>query len=527
MAIGRISGPMLFSNLERQGVDLAFQSNLLYLDVNTLRVGIINSSPQYALDSSGNVKLANLVIEGNTISSNTGVVNLGSISNITIAGGLTNSVIFTDGLGNLSFGQISDLDIQWGNILLKDNTISIVEPDGNLNLAANGTGKVTTSFDFYAGNVFAYNLDANIASNAGSFVELTVTNFSSGNVLITGGNITNLTDIQTTTGNAATWYSAELNSSSANITTGVVDNFSTGNAQITGGNVTAEFTGNITGTTGSFSANVTADWFVGNIEAAKANFSDAAYFNSTVDIGANLTTLSNLIASGNVITQKITSPVGDLHFSAATNDPNNIIRFDSVSAFDIPTGNTAQRPPTPDYGFVRYNTDLGSIEWWGGSTWVPATNPITAQIINPDGVAQTYTLDQASTATGILVSINGTVQRAGVGYTVAGDQITFAEIPLTSDIIEIRFLASGVAVTAPFDGGSVTGNVDILPSTTSTSYTSGALVVGGGVGIAGNLNINGQFGIAGTTGVPTVTSSPVNWLKIEVSGSYYYLPLYQ
>ena len=44
MAIGRISGPMLFNNLERQGVDLAFQSNLLYLDVTNLRVGIINSS---------------------------------------------------------------------------------------------------------------------------------------------------------------------------------------------------------------------------------------------------------------------------------------------------------------------------------------------------------------------------------------------------------------------------------------------------------------------------------------------------
>ena len=119
------------------------------------------------------------------------------------------------------------------------------------------------------------------------------------------------------------------------------------------------------------------------------------------------------------------------------------------------------------------------------------------------------------------------MQRAGAGYSVTGDQITFSEIPLTTDIIEIRFLASGVAVGAPFDGGSVTGNVEILPSTPSNGYTSGALIVGGGVGIAGNLNINGNLGIAATSGVPTVTSSPVNWLQISVGGTLYFLPLYQ
>lgn len=527
MAIGRISGPMLFNNLERQGVDLAFQSNLLYLDVTNLRVGIINSSPQYALDSSGNVKLANIVIQGNTISSNTGIINLGTLSNITIAGGTTNSVIFTDGLGNLSFGQISDLDIQWGNILLSDNTISIVETDGNLNLAANGTGAVVTTFDFYAGNVYAYNLNANIASNIGTFVDLNVTNFSSGNIVVTGGYISNLANITVTTGNVGSWYAAELNSTSANISTATIDNFSSANVQVTGGNVTANISGNVTGTFGDFVGNVYAAWFVGNIDVGTANFANSIYVNDTLDVFGNLTTTGNLIASGNIIAQKITSPTGDLHFSAATNDPNNIIRFDSISAFDIPTGNTAQRPPGPDYGYLRYNTDLGSIEWWGGSTWVPASSPIVSQIINPDGSSQTYTLSQSTTAIGILVSINGTVQQAGISYTVTGNQITFSEIPLTTDIIEIRFLASGVAVTAPFDGGTVTGNVDILPSTPSNGYTSGALIVGGGVGIAGNVNINGNLGIASTTGVPTVTSSPVNWLQVSVGGTLYFLPLYQ
>lgn len=47
MAIGRISGPMLFANLERQGLDLSIEGNLIYFDVNRRRIGIHTDSPQY------------------------------------------------------------------------------------------------------------------------------------------------------------------------------------------------------------------------------------------------------------------------------------------------------------------------------------------------------------------------------------------------------------------------------------------------------------------------------------------------
>ena len=40
MAIGRITGSVLKSNLTRNGVDLAFETNLLYLDVTNSRVCI-------------------------------------------------------------------------------------------------------------------------------------------------------------------------------------------------------------------------------------------------------------------------------------------------------------------------------------------------------------------------------------------------------------------------------------------------------------------------------------------------------
>lgn len=53
MTIGRISGPMLFANLERQGLDLSIEGNLLYFDVNRRRIGINTDEPQYDLHIEG------------------------------------------------------------------------------------------------------------------------------------------------------------------------------------------------------------------------------------------------------------------------------------------------------------------------------------------------------------------------------------------------------------------------------------------------------------------------------------------
>ena len=53
MAIGRISGEMLLPNLERDGVDLAIETDLLYFDVVNKRIGIKTSlAPVYFNGSS-------------------------------------------------------------------------------------------------------------------------------------------------------------------------------------------------------------------------------------------------------------------------------------------------------------------------------------------------------------------------------------------------------------------------------------------------------------------------------------------
>ena len=71
MAIGRISGSVLKSNLTRNGVDLAFETNLLYLDVTNSRVGIGTSEPSTELDVSGTITATTLAGSTATLTNTT------------------------------------------------------------------------------------------------------------------------------------------------------------------------------------------------------------------------------------------------------------------------------------------------------------------------------------------------------------------------------------------------------------------------------------------------------------------------
>jgi hypothetical protein len=72
MAIGRISGQMLKSNLLRSGTDLAFETTLLVLDVTNSRVGVGTATPsrQLHINGTGAVRLPG----GTTAQRGTGAV---------------------------------------------------------------------------------------------------------------------------------------------------------------------------------------------------------------------------------------------------------------------------------------------------------------------------------------------------------------------------------------------------------------------------------------------------------------------
>ena len=73
MAIGRISGAMLKSNLERNGTDLAVETDLLYIDVANNRIGINTNTPTQSLQAD------NVTISGSQVRSTSGALDLSLI----------------------------------------------------------------------------------------------------------------------------------------------------------------------------------------------------------------------------------------------------------------------------------------------------------------------------------------------------------------------------------------------------------------------------------------------------------------
>ena len=118
MAIGRISGPMLRANLERQGVDLSIETDLLYVDVNNNRIGVNEAVP------SASLHVDNVTIENSQIRSVSGLLDLGSNNDISISGGNNGYFLKTDGSGNLDWSPI-DID----SVTFNGNDIPLSFPD--------------------------------------------------------------------------------------------------------------------------------------------------------------------------------------------------------------------------------------------------------------------------------------------------------------------------------------------------------------------------------------------------------------
>jgi hypothetical protein len=177
MAIGRISGSVLKSNLTRNGTDLAFETNLLYLDVTNSRIGIGTSEPSSTLHVNGDTTLTGdlslsgsfspgqLSFSGNQISTSQSNANLDLSANGTgtvvvnglsfpTADGTSGQVLQTNGSGTLSFTTISTNSVSQGN--------------SNVTVTDSGTGAITIAAD--GSTIVTFNattaIDASAVTNA-------------------------------------------------------------------------------------------------------------------------------------------------------------------------------------------------------------------------------------------------------------------------------------------------------------------------------------------------------------------------
>ena len=128
-------------------------------------------------------------------------------------------------------------------------------------------------------------------------------------------------------------------------------------------------------------------------------------------------------------------------------DPDNVIVLDSTQGIVLPTGLPADRPANPTIGTLRFNTNIGSFEYWTGTDWDMVNDPLSGfsvQTIAGDNSTTSFTLDnEVINASSVVVTIGGVVQTPGVAYTLTNSTtIDFAEAPITSDEVTIRYFGS-------------------------------------------------------------------------------------
>ena len=181
----------------------------------------------------------------------------------------------------------------------------------------------------------------------------------------------------------------------------------------------------------------------------------------TVTAAAQITGVATVTGQLNVDNIRL-----DANTISTTNTNGNIVltpngtgyvTISGTNGLVIPSGTNAQQAPTVT-GAIRYNSDNTQFEGYSGTNWS---------------------------------SLGGVRSVDGFTFIVAESS------PAASDDI-LHFYASNAANNAATEVAQLDiVSQRLLQTTTSTSNTTGALVVAGGVGIAENLNVGGDTVLTG------------------------------
>ncbi len=333
--LGRIGGQVLTDNLLRAGVDLAFETDLLYLDVNNNKIGIKTSSPVYTLDVHTNVRTTDLT-----------VVNQANIGNIRI----TNPDTFSTSVGGI------DVYIA-GNTLFHD--------------------RLTTANLVFDGNLISSFSNSNIIfdPHGSGSVELLADTNVTGDVAVTG-NITmggNLTGLGTLTFGDQTYDTLTVNTDfTQSIIPGDDLTYTLGAdagdssprrwAQIHSPDWTHITTGAWAGSginpqSVTISDQVRLDGVTNKISAIQSSE------DVLISPDTGITYIERTKWQGNELTNLNNTPL------TLTSTGTGYFVFSDPNAFIIPAGTDAERMSSPEVGATRWNTDQQYLECFDGSVW--------------------------------------------------------------------------------------------------------------------------------------------------------------
>jgi hypothetical protein len=339
--LGRIGGQVLTDNLLRAGVDLAFETDLLYLDVANQQIGIKDSTPIYALDVNNTIYTNELTAVTQLAPGNLRLNSPNTIS--TSVGGID---VYINGGGEIFHDRlITD------NLVFDDNVIYAVN-NSNIVLDPNGSGTVELKANTYITGDLAVSGNISMSGNLTGLSTLTVgdqtidtvtinTDFTQS--IIPGDDLTYALGADAGDSSARRW--SELHAPEWQyIDTGAWPGSGIQPLSVT------------------ISDQLTLDGTINKISAAQSN-DDVLLLPDT-----GITRIEATQWQDNNLTNLLNTPL-----TFASTAGIGYLRFMGTNGIVIPTGTSGERPPSPELGDTRWNITEQYLECFDGSVYIIAT----------------------------------------------------------------------------------------------------------------------------------------------------------
>ena len=492
MAIGRISGQMLKANLLRSGTDLAFETNLLALDVTNSRVGVGTASPATTFHVSATDAIR--------VPSGTTAQRPGSPANGDIRYNSTTSQIegysngqFRSMVGSGIDAVVDDTTPQLGGDLDINGNAIVSTSNGNIAITPNGTGEVDISkVDIDSGAIDGTAIGANSAST-GAFTTLS----SSGN-----------TTIGDASGDTTTFNSAAWTLSNATTVSGTWANLGTvTTADINGGSIDGAVIGAASAAAGTFT-NLTASGTT--ISITDSNGSGVI---DGVNIGANS---AGTGAFTNVTTSGTLTVGGNLTVNGTTTTIDSATLTVEDPMIQLAKNNSGGAANAFDQGLFFNRGSLDNVVFlWDES----ADEFVAAVSASEDGTtAGNVTLDSyAGMRVGVLKA-----SELNTGTIKAADGTASSTIANSTGV---HTIASSVLTTTDINGGTVDGvtigGASAGAGTFTTLASTGNTTIGDASGDTTTFN-SASWTLANATTVSgtwanlgTVTTADINGGTID------------
>lgn len=125
-------------------------------------------------------------------------------------------------------------------------------------------------------------------------------------------------------------------------------------------------------------------------------------------------------------------------------DGGDTIKGSLNASSSMPKGSTAERPSSSKSGDMRFNTDLGKMEYFDGSAFVAYSKEgfiaITQDSFTGDGSTTAFTMSksvESNQEQRVVVAVGNVYQNPASAYTVSGTTITFTSPPAGSETITV------------------------------------------------------------------------------------------